>query len=229
MSTVDIRRQRADVEARAVIAEREISNQHGNHGKLEAAISAAELYMQALRLSDNPEDRKRLDVKTKQLISKAEEFKRKNDGSQIQSQPKLSYPVSKRKLTTRENIILLESSKLNGTVFKPWTAPPSNKDFELGDDQGLFVDDFEYSLSETQLKHFAGWKRAKDALSSIKVEKNGQLLPNEATMLTLGTWDMVQDAAPDCSVIASLCVGTARAQKGHRKVSVPMSSPIPCR
>lgn len=31
--------------------------------------------------------------------------------------------------------------------------------------------------------------------------------------------DLVQDATSDCSVVASLCAGTARAERGHKKVS----------
>lgn len=30
--------------------------------------------------------------------------------------------------------------------------------------------------------------------------------------------DLVQDAAPDCSVVASLCAGIARGRRGHSKV-----------
>ena len=30
--------------------------------------------------------------------------------------------------------------------------------------------------------------------------------------------DLVQDITTDCSVVASLCAGTARASKGHTKV-----------
>jgi hypothetical protein len=35
--------------------------------------------------------------------------------------------------------------------------------------------------------------------------------------------DLVQDITTDCSVVASLCAGTARARKGHGKVSSPLS------
>ena len=33
--------------------------------------------------------------------------------------------------------------------------------------------------------------------------------------------DLVQDAASDCSVVASLCAGIARAERGHDQVSYP--------
>lgn len=35
--------------------------------------------------------------------------------------------------------------------------------------------------------------------------------------------DLVQDAATDCSVVASLCAGIARAEKGHDRVIMIMS------
>jgi len=219
---------RLDLEARAVAAEKKIvGDSNGNRASLEAVISAAELYMQALRLTDNPADKKRLDAKTKELISRAEELKKSSDGGGHRASPdsrsRVQAPASTRNLTTRENIILLEGSKLNGAIFKPWTVPPSSEDFVLRDGQELWTDDFDFSLSETQLRHFDGWHRPQNALSRIRIERGGKVLPNEATMETLGSWDMVQDAAPDCSVVASLCVGAARAEKGHRKVgTVPI-------
>lgn len=217
-------KKRLDLEARAVAVEkRVIDTNNGSRASLEAAISAAELYMQALRLTDNAADKRRLDAKTKELISKAEDLKKVSDEGRSGARPagrsRAQHPVSTRKLTTRENIILLEGSKLNGAVFKPWTAPPSVDEFLLQDGQELWTDDFEYSLCETQLKHFDGWQRPDEALSRVKIERREGSLHKEVTMDKLGSWDMVQDAAPDCSVVASLCVGTARAEKGHRKAS----------
>lgn len=226
MSSLDKRRKKQDLEARATAAEESAQrNDNGSRTALEATINAAELYMQALRLADDVQDKRRLDAKTKDLIAKAERLKNVGDSHNVldgtmKSRGRVDHPSSTRNLTTRENIILLEGSKLNGAVFKPWATTPKDEEFECQNGQEQWLDKFEYSLSETQLKHFAGWKRPREALSLIKIAKNGQVLPNEATMITLGTWDMVQDVAPDCSVIASFCVGTARAEKGHRRVCV---------
>lgn len=38
------------------------------------------------------------------------------------------------------------------------------------------------------------------------------------TMITHGTMDLVQDVTADCSVVASLCAITARAERGHSEV-----------
>lgn len=213
-----------DVEAKAVAAEKRVSAHDGSETQLEAAISAAELYMQALKLAASPDDRRRLDRKTKQLISRAEELKVRYDckptvNAEKRARIEVPYPVSQRVLTTREKIILLESSKLNSAIFKQWTTPPSQEEFELKNGNDLFTDNFDFTLSETQLKHFAGWKRPKDALAQVRVEKNGQFLPNEATMISSGSLDLVQDVAPDCSVIASFCVGASRIERGHKRVS----------
>lgn len=228
MSALEKKRKRIDLERKALAAEDKIQNENGKNIQLEAAITAAEYYMQALRLADNPEEKRRLDNKTKILISKAEEIKKlKENGGDLPrpvSRSRIEHPVSHRKLTTRENIILLEGSKLNGAIFRQWTEPPPISDFELQDGQTLFEDKFEFSLAETQVKHFAGWRRSREALALIKIEKNGKMLPNEATMEKLGRWDMVQDVAPDCSVIASLCVGSERAEKGHRRVGIDSHS-----
>lgn len=39
-------------------------------------------------------------------------------------------------------------------------------------------------------------------------------------MTSHGTIDLVQDITTDCSVVASLCAGTAREQRGQSKVVV---------
>lgn len=229
MSSLENKRNRIDLERKALAAEDKLRNDDGSHTQLEAAIKAAELYMQALRLADTPEDKKRLDSKTKHLIGKAEHIKKIRENGDMSAAPvsrsRVEHPVPSRNLTTRENIILLESSKLNGALFKPWTTTPLPTEFELPNNGSLFEDNFEFSLAESQLKHFAGWQRPATALALIRIERDGQLLPNQATMEKLGEWDMVQDVAPDCSVVASFCVGTARAEKGHRKVHhIPIPS-----
>ena len=43
---------------------------------------------------------------------------------------KLKEPISHRTLSTREQIILLESSKVHGFVFPPWKSAPTSSEFE---------------------------------------------------------------------------------------------------
>ena len=44
---------------------------------------------------------------------------------------RLQEPKSKRQLTTRESIILLKGSRLNGSIFPPWKSPLEDSEFEL--------------------------------------------------------------------------------------------------
>lgn len=51
----------------------------------------------------------------------------------------LKEPLSDRTLTTREQIILLEASRLHGCRFPPWKGVPDAKEFELGMEQLIFM------------------------------------------------------------------------------------------
>lgn len=62
------------------------------------------------------------------------------------------------------------------------------------------------NLSDIQKETFGGWKRPAE---------NGN-----ASMMVANDVDLVQDITTDCSVVASLCAGTARASKGHGKVGI---------
>ena len=72
-------------------------------------------------------------------------------------------------------------------------------------------------LSEFQEEVLDCWKRPADALPPPS------WFPGDRTNLGHGMTfsrriDLVQDAATDCSVVASLCAGVARAEKGHSKL-----------
>jgi calpain-7 len=215
------------VEQRARAAERNASLAKSRHDVLEATITAAELYMQARGLASSSTDRARLDTKCKELLTKAETIKKETDqtevddgvaDSRLPSRPLLKQPTSNRKLTTREEIILLEGSKLNGFVFPPWKEDPKSEEFLLKDGEELFVDSPSLHLSPLQLKTFAGWKRPWEALAGIDISQDGLKLPTQPTMQRLRKIDLVQDMTSDCSVVASLCAGSARAEKGHPRV-----------
>ncbi|RMZ79417.1 hypothetical protein DV738_g3356, partial [Chaetothyriales sp. CBS 135597] len=204
---------RAELEARARDAEKTAASKLSHaSAALNAAIDSVELYMQALRLADTPAERKRLDAKCKELLHTAEQLKLAVDRTTV-------HPVSTRKLTTREQIIILEGSKLNGFVFKPWTQLPLKDEFELNDGQLLFSDSPVLSLSDAQREVFDGWKRPKEALKLLNLDVNGQDLPTEPTMtVEQGKVDLIQDLTSDCSVVASLCAGSACIERGLVKV-----------
>jgi calpain-7 len=60
------------------------------------------------------------------------------------------------------------------------------------------------NLADAQKQIFGGWKRPSDA--------------GNGTLMAADDVDLVQDITTDCSVVASLCAGTARAMKGHGTV-----------
>ena len=214
----------ARAESRARVAEEVIASKTGISATLKATVESAELYMQALKLSDTPSDRKRLDAKCKVLINQAEQLKRIQDGRPRANAPS-EPPISSRKLTTRENIIVLEGSKLNGFVFKPWDKPPPADEFVLRTGEQSFVDSPSLPLSDEHEESFGGWRRPTEALRLLTIGRDitpSLLVP---TMKRFGEKvDLVQDLTSDCSVVASLCAGSARAERGHPKVSPPLSA-----
>lgn len=70
----------------------------------------------------------------------------------------------------------------------------------------------ELNLSEAQRGIFAGWMRVTNSRGS-KPD-----IPTDDLMVPANEIDLVQDITTDCSVVASLCAGTARSSKGHDQV-----------
>ena len=121
--------------------------------------------MCALNLASDEESKERTDRKCRALLDVAEHIKnhglRIGDGLQgtkrcsvssiLMSRTRLKEPFSGRQLTTREQIIVLEGSKLHGVVFPPWKSPPEASEFELRKGQLRYVyvlqHDRLYSLS----------------------------------------------------------------------------------
>lgn len=106
--------------------------------------------MRALRLAVAPKDKQTLDSKCKEWLTRAEKIKEAKNWQPaataapegIEDLSTLSRslpPVSTRKLATREEIILLESAKLNGFIFPPWTNAPKLEEFRQSDGETLFL------------------------------------------------------------------------------------------
>lgn len=102
--------------------------------------------MRRMNLAKTAEEKNRLDQEARLLLKTAESLKneiesRSTVGLTTSKQAmtvaspgtvlKLQDPISTRTLTTREQIILLEGSKLHGFVFPPWKESPSDSEFEL--------------------------------------------------------------------------------------------------
>ncbi|KIW92283.1 uncharacterized protein Z519_07267 [Cladophialophora bantiana CBS 173.52] len=212
---------RLEEQARSI--EKTIPSKSTGKAVLDATIKTAELYFQALRLADTPSDKKRLDARFNELLARAERLKAAQNEHQspvpaVGPRELLIPPVSRRELTTREKIILLEGGKLNGFKFNPWTAPPSSDEFELHDGGPLFTDSTSLPLSPGQLESFDGWRRPQQALPSVHSNLNGQNGSSGALMHLPEPMDLVQDMTSDCSVVASLCALTSRVERGFPKI-----------
>ncbi|KAJ5498654.1 Peptidase C2 calpain domain III, partial [Penicillium expansum] len=181
--------------SQALSAEEAVAAATSKKAALEAAINAAEHYMKALRLAPAG-DKKQLDTKCKELLSKAEKIKAAADWQSAaragpqKSFPSLRPPASTRKLTTREEIIILEGAKLNGYIFPPWSRAPLQDEFEYKGQS--FTDAPDLHLSECQRDIFAGWKRPHDLLRTKNVANQTHDVIDPA-MSTSKQTDLVQD------------------------------------
>ncbi|KAL4802676.1 hypothetical protein BDV18DRAFT_146299 [Aspergillus unguis] len=170
--------------------------------------------MKALTLAESSKDRASLDAKCKEWLTRAEKIKEAEDWRSAAQfrRSVLCSPSSTRKLTTREEIILLEGAKLNGFIFPPWKADPTPEEFKNGvDENGLFTDKPELHLSTVQRNIFAGWKRPHELLTE---QRNDRDVPLAPVMSASGKTDLVQDVLTDCSVVASLCATTSKWERG---------------
>ena len=100
--------------------------------------------MKALKLASVQKDKHALDAKCKEWLTRAEKIKESKDWQAAarlhdRTVPEPRLPVSTRKLTTREEIILLEGAKLNGFIFPPWSSPPGSDEFKREDGESPFT------------------------------------------------------------------------------------------
>ncbi|THC90724.1 hypothetical protein EYZ11_009812 [Aspergillus tanneri] len=206
----------------ALKAERDVSAASSQGQALEAAIDAAEHYMKALKLATVPKDQQTLDAKCKEWLTRAEKIKDAIDW-RTAVRPKdrniPRSPKSTRKLTTREEIILLEGAKLNGFIFPPWSSSPDSNEFKQEDGK-VFTP--ELHLSDLQENIFDGWKRPVELLLNHFGDPNETAVP---VMSVKGRTDLVQDVLTDCSVVASLCATTSRFERGMGKRFLPVVYP----
>lgn len=192
------------MEAKALAAESQIARSGTKEDALQHAISAIELYMKATKSAGKAQDKVRLQAKCIELVTRAEEIK-------------TAYqwplpPVSQRVITRTEEIILLEGSKLHGFIFPRWTSDPQDSAFEEAiNGSPIYTEPSDLKLADAQIEIFGGWRRP----------------PNSGRefLMTADDVDLVQDITTDCSVVASLCAGMARAAKGHGKLLDSMIYP----
>ncbi|OQO08117.1 hypothetical protein B0A48_06911 [Cryoendolithus antarcticus] len=204
---------------------------------LEIAIKAAETSMRALKLAKDPVEKTQLNARLEQLLDEAEKIKTTRDWRSVAGRRVLSRvlatpvldvsdatrvrqlrePKNSRTITKKEHILLLKASVLNGFKFPPWTTPPAPDEFILAPGEEPFTDSAVLGLSDFQHEVFDGWRRAADALPPT-TWFSGNRTDLGPSMSASRKIDVVQDAATDCSVVASICAGVARAERGHSKI-----------
>ncbi|TAQ84382.1 hypothetical protein B7494_g7289 [Chlorociboria aeruginascens] len=214
------------MEPQALEAELNVDKALSKDEALQSAILAAELYMKAFNLASHEQEKARLRSKCKQLLAKAEDIKVMPNWLPTAKikQISLKAPSSERILTRREEVILLEGSKLHGFIFPPWKSDPEDSTFREEFAGSLFYKDpLDLNLSSAQRENFAGWKRPHEAFI-LPLEKGG-LGDDMVSMAPVNNIDLVQDITTDCSVVASLCAATARASRGHDNILASMVHP----
>ncbi|KAF2096321.1 cysteine proteinase [Rhizodiscina lignyota] len=199
---------------------------------LELAIRAAELCMRALKIATDANDKSNFSSKCRSLLEQAENIKSGREqkpsisakSSRVPSNAnitrrvkRLLEPISTRQQSKAEQILVLRASDLNGFRFPPWKGAPGSNEFELVAGQKLFTDSPDLVLSKHQMEIFDGWMRPKEAIPPPTWPERSSI-EYGPTMQYKDPMDVVQDAAADCSVVASLCAATARAARGHPKI-----------
>ena len=71
----------------------------------------------------------------------------------------------------------------------------------------------DFPLSAVQLEVFDAWQRPRERLEQSHTTPEWC-----STILARGKVDLVQDVTTDCSIVASLCVATARSERGNTDV-----------
>ncbi|RKF63322.1 Calpain-like protease palB [Erysiphe neolycopersici] len=201
------------MEAQAQEAETLVAKSLTKKDALQNAIRAVELYMSAIELADPKSEKDRLRKKCKLLLQTAEEIKKSEIWPLVKKESpevNLRVPISTRKLSKSEQLILLESSDLNGFLFPPWTSEPADSVFEnVAEGETYYTESVDLRLSDIQRSIFSGWTRSERDNSNDLPRENLVLIPTDKEI------NLVQDITTDCSVVASLCVISSRASKGH--------------
>lgn len=79
-------------------------------------------------------------------------------------------------------------------------------------------DNVELKLSSQQQEIFNGWRRPDKAFPCSSIQQLDRAQESGPTMKAQARVDLVQDVTSDCSVVASLCAVSARAERGHSNV-----------
>ena len=103
------------------------------------------------------------------------------------------------------------STKEDSTIFK-------THDFLFVSNQ--LRDNVELRLSSSQQEIFNGWRRPDNMFLPLTLVQDSIAPGRGLTMTSQAGIDLVQDVTSDCSVVASLCAITIRAERGYSDVRI---------
>ena len=130
--------------------EEAIEQAPSGENKMTALLRAADLCMELLNVSSDPQEKKKLRQTCLNHLNQAERLKimlpvpsqnrsiASNQGVSFPILHNLREPVSSRILPTNEKIVLLRGSKLHGCIFHEWTSPPTSEEFIVKKDESKF-------------------------------------------------------------------------------------------
>lgn len=134
-------------------AEARVSRSRSKEEALGHAIAATESYMKAIKLEQDDSEIRRLRSRCVKVLERAERIKQNaswieavDTDYEARSASGAESPLSSRKLSTREEIILLESSKLHGFKFLPWVDYPPVNAFDAAPGDELYLYEFKLGL-----------------------------------------------------------------------------------
>lgn len=119
-----------------------------------ATLDAIEHCMRQLKVATDDARRRQLNRECRDLLGRAEQIKAaetwlqcvhgEGSGCSITYSKsnmaiRLTEPLPKRTLSTREQIVLLKGSKLYGSLFPPWASPPNPLEFELSTGESPYM------------------------------------------------------------------------------------------
>jgi calpain-7 len=127
-------------------AEECIARSSSREEALQNAILATESYMKAIEQASSEVERDMLKTKCLRVLIRAEEIKKmkiwslpiSSNGERTGGRFSI-VPSSLRTLSTREEVILLEGSKLHGFIFPPWQSDPGKETFDSTSNGELYT------------------------------------------------------------------------------------------
>lgn len=134
--------------------------------------------MKTAELAGNADEKSRLRSKCKQLLSRAEEIKKL---AKWPPKKRTAVLESKRAISKREEIILLEGSRLHGFIFPPWRADPDDSVFVEKTKDGKYT----YVLTFPSMKVDLTWAGSLRTSYCLKIRQKTSTTGRDLTTIPM--------------------------------------------